>query len=104
MGIMSTTLTFNEDRRLAERRLIHKRRIAAESRKATQIVESSQRATNKYDLALDFLGSILAVVVSFVVLIFTGLLSGASSIVVQIVLIVSIVCAFVIAFRRSFYS
>ena len=101
---MSTAVTFNKEKRLTERRSNHERRMPAESRNTTQRVETSQRVTNKHELALDFLGSILAVVVSFVVLIFTGLLSGASSTVVQIILIATIVCAFVVAFRRSFYS
>jgi membrane protein YdbS with pleckstrin-like domain len=101
---MSTTLTFNEERKLVKRRLIHKRKIEAERRKTTQRVGSSQRATNIYNLALDLLGSVLAVVVGIMVLFFTGLLSGASSSVVQIFLVAAIVYVYVVIFRRAFYT
>ena len=101
---MSTAVTLSEERRTEERRFIRERRILAGRRKSTQRVESSQRVTNRYDLALDLLGSILAVLLGFVVLIFTGLLDGASSIVAQILLIGAILCAFAAAFRRAFYS
>jgi len=101
---MNTTLTFNEDRRLAERRLIHKRRIKAERIKVSKRRESSQRVTYKYNLAMDVSGSILAVVAGIMVLLFTGLLSGASSSVLQIILIAAIGYVYVVTFRRAFYS
>ena len=100
---MSTTLTFNEERRLVGRRGIHERRIAAERRKATQIVESSLRAINKYNLGRYLLGSVFAVVISIIVLVFTGLFGGASSTVTQIILIATIVFAYLVAFKRGFY-
>jgi F0F1-type ATP synthase assembly protein I len=100
---MSTTLTFNEENRLADRRLVHSRRIVTERRNATQRAESSKRSTNKNNLALYLFGSVFAVVVGIMVLVFTGLLSGASSTGVQIILIIAIVSAYVIAFRRAFY-
>ncbi len=101
---MSTTLTLNEERRMVERRLIHKRKIDAERKKASQKVKSLQRVTNKYNLVLELLGSVLAVAVGIMVLFFTGILSGASSTVIQIVLIIVIVYAYVEIFRRAFYS
>ena len=101
---MSTTLTLKEERRLVERRLIHNRKIEANRRKAPQRVESAQRVRNKYNLALDLFGSVLAVVVGIMVLFFTGLLNGASSTVIQIVLIIVIVYAYVKTFRKAFYS
>ena len=101
---MSTTLTFNEERRLIGRRGIHERRIPADRRKATQRVESPQRATNKYHLARYILGSVFAVVLSIIVLVVTGLFGGASSTFMQVILIATIVFAYLVAFKRGFYS
>ena len=101
---MSTTITFNQERRLTERRFIHERRMAAERKRETQRVENSQRATNKYNLALNLLGSSLAVAASIMVLVFTGILSGATSTIAQIILIAVIGYAYVAAFRIAFYS
>ncbi len=101
---MSTTLTFNEERKLAELRLNHKRKIEAGRRKTTQRVGSPLQAPHKYNLFLDVLGAVLSVIAGISVLFFTGILSVASSTVVQIILIAVIVYAYLVIFRSAFYS
>ena len=101
---MSTTITLNKERRLVEQRLINKRKIEAERVTSTQRMESSLSMISKYNHAIDLLGAVLAAGAGILVLFFSGLLSGASSPVVQIVLISVIVFTYMIAFRTAYYS
>ena len=101
---MNATITFHEQRRVAERRGIDDRRNPAERRKAAKNITHERERAGRRDHALDLLGSVLAVAASVVVLVLTGLFEGAQSAAVQITLIAAIVYAYVVAFRRAFYS
>lgn len=101
---MNTTTAFNEQRRVAERRVMPGRRYLADRRRESGGIHLAKEGVKKYDQALDLLGCILAVAISVVVLLVTGLLEGVQSTSVQIMLIAAVVYAFVVTFRRAFYS
>lgn len=103
-GIMNGAITLNEEKRVKERRSLHDRRAVIREREASQREEGLLREQHTYIRMLDLLGSALAVIVSIIVLISTGLSSAASSTEVQIILIVSIASFYVVMFRSALYS